>query len=207
MISSILYACALLTALTLAFVRGSDPERRVAAVLLTGNLATIGALFVGQGQEFSYVSVAYLSVDIVGAMALCAIAIWHPSWMTILVATFQINGTLGHAVKLMSPETIDVSYAILLRLWGWPMVLTLIASRLYPSLRRLLRQSDLLALPRAIRPPLTPAGLLLKELNRANGLNRIAQERDVDVLDQEALEKTAADSLRSSVLGRTQKSA
>lgn len=86
--------------------------------------------------------------------------------MAVLIATFQINGTLGHAVKLVSPETIDLSYAILLRLWGWPMVLTLLVARFMPALRRVLRQSDLIGLPAMLRPPLTAAGLSLRNLHQ-----------------------------------------
>jgi hypothetical protein len=185
MLTSFLYAATLLTAILLSWLNGTRPERRVALVLLAGNLATIATLLLSQGHDFTYVSAAYLAVDILGTVALCWIAIRHPSWMTVLVATFQVNGTLGHAVKLVSPETMDLSYAILLRLWGWPMVLTAIVARFKPGMRRILRQSDLMGMPAFLRPPITPAGLAMLAERRSETLNRNPNDETADQSDME----------------------
>lgn len=152
MLTSTLYACVLLAALFFSMVRGSEGERQIGLVLLCGNSATIVTLYLSHGHDFTFVSATYLAVDVACALILCALAVLRPSWMAILIAAFQINGTLGHAVKLLAPETIELSYAILLRLWGWPMALTLLVAHWYPRLNRLLRQSDLAALPPLVRP-------------------------------------------------------
>lgn len=152
MVSSVMYACLLLFSLSVAFYAGESKERKVACVFLLGNSATIIALLVSSREEFSYVSAAYLGVDIAAVVALVAIALRHPSWMTILVAAFQVNGCLAHLVKLLAPDTIEISYAILLRAWGWPMVLTLLAARWHAPLRLTLRQSNLSPLPKFLRP-------------------------------------------------------
>lgn len=152
MVSSVMYACLLLFSLSVAFYAGESKERKVACVFLLGNGATIIALLVSSREDFSYVSAAYLGVDTAAVVALVAIALRHPSWMTILVAAFQVNGCLAHLVRLLAPDTIDISYAILLRAWGWPMVLTLLAARWYAPLRLTLRQSNLSPLPNFLRP-------------------------------------------------------
>lgn len=154
MLSSLLYACVLLIALSIAMGRGSDAERRVGIVLLAGNLATLLAIGLNSVANFTFVSVTYLTVDVLASLALCFVACGRPSWMAILIASFQINGTLAHIVKLLAPETLDLSYAILLRIWGWPMVLTLLLAHWKGALQRVLRQSDALGLPRPLRPPI-----------------------------------------------------
>lgn len=153
MLSSALYACVLLLALTLAFARGELAERRSAVIILLGNGGTIAVLVASSGTDYSYVSATYVLIDVCGAAALCALAVSRPSWMSVLLASFQINGTLGHLVKLISPETIDISYAVLLRVWGWPMVLTMLLAHWTPGLRHVLRQSDLMRAPSWLRPP------------------------------------------------------
>lgn len=154
MLSSLLYACVLLIALSLAMGRGSEAERHVGIVLLAGNLGTLLAIGLDSVAGFTFVSMTYLTVDVLASVALCFIACRRPSWMAILIASFQINGTLAHIVKLLAPETLDLSYAILLRIWGWPMVLTLLCAHWKGALQRVLRQSDAIALPRPLRPPI-----------------------------------------------------
>jgi len=153
MLSSTIYACLLLLTLFFALGRGTRDERQLGTVVLAGNLATILVLVLSKDSDFTHVPLAYLGVDVAAALLLCAHAVRQPTWMAVLVATFQINGTLAHAVKLASPETFNVSYAILLRLWGWPMVLTLLLAHWRPSLRAILRQSDLARMPALLRPP------------------------------------------------------
>lgn len=150
--SSLVYGCLLLTALFCSIVRGTQSERILGLILLAGNIATITALQGGRTASFVHVSTLYLVVDAAAAIALCWAAVARPSWMTILVAAFQINGTLAHLVKVLAPETFALSYAVLLRMWSWPMVGTLLLAHWRPNLRALIRQSDLAALPAPLRP-------------------------------------------------------
>lgn len=152
MLSSIFYACLLLAALTVAFVSGSREERLVAVVFAFGNAATIAVLSTSSASSFGHVSAFYIGVDVIASVLLCSIAVTRPSWMTVLIAAFQINGALAHIVKLVTPETISLSYAILLRIWAWPMVATLLLAHWYKPLRNVLRQSDLQDLPAPLRP-------------------------------------------------------
>jgi len=113
---------------------GTRGERWLGATVLAGNLLTIlvERLF---ANSFASVSAFYFGLDAVLAVVLCIIAVRFPSWVAIGVAAFQINGTLGHLVRLLASHTIPFSYAFLLKFWAWPMVIVLLAARAVPSLR------------------------------------------------------------------------
>ncbi|WP_308514430.1 hypothetical protein [Sphingomonas flavescens] len=136
-----IYVFLLLVATGSAITFGSRSERWVGAVVLGGNVLTI-LLERFIGGHFAAVSLGYLALDAALAAILCAIAVRNPTWAAICIAAFQINGTLGHLVKLLAVGTIPFSYAFLLKFWAWPMVLTLIAARIIPSLRTVLLASQ-----------------------------------------------------------------
>ena len=73
---------------------------------------------------------------------LCAVAVRYPSWVAICVSAFQINGTFGHVVKLVAPHTIPFSYAFLLKVWAWPMVLAILFGRGIPRMHAALKVKD-----------------------------------------------------------------
>jgi hypothetical protein len=100
---------------------------------LAGNLLTF-VLERTLGAAFSSVIYGYLALDAALAAILCMIAVRHPSWVAICVAAFQVNGTLGHLVRLLATQTIPFSYAFLLKVWAWPMVFVLLASRMLPTM-------------------------------------------------------------------------
>lgn len=118
-----------------AILFGTRGEKWVGATVLAGNLLTL-ILERLAGEGFASVVVAYLALDAILAAALCAIAVRYPSWVAICVAAFQVNGTLGHLVRLLVTDTIPFSYAFLLKVWAWPMVFALLLSRPLPALHR-----------------------------------------------------------------------
>ena len=129
-----------------AILLGTLGEKWVGATVLAGNLLTI-VLERLAVEGFATFVIGYLALDAVLAAALCLIAVRYPSWVAICVAAFQINGTLGHLVRLLVTETIPFSYAFLLKVWAWPMVLALLASRLLPSMRAVMLAKDWPPLP------------------------------------------------------------
>jgi hypothetical protein len=133
-------------------LKGSPEERSIGIVLLVGNLATVATLALFKADDFRHVSEMYVAVDALCSIALCALATKRPSWMAIFIAAFQINGTLGHLVKILSPETLTLSYAFLLRAWAWPMIIVLLVCHWNPNLRDILRQSHLMAMPFPLGP-------------------------------------------------------
>lgn len=112
---------------------GSRGEKWIAATMLAGNLLTI-LVEHWAARTFSSVSNAYVVLDMLLAMALCAIAVRFPSWVAICIAAFQVNGAFGHLVKLVAAQTIPFSYAFLLKVWAWPMVIALLVARGAPQL-------------------------------------------------------------------------
>lgn len=139
-----------LTLLFLATVEslwlGTRGEKWVGGTVLAGNVLTIGIEH-ALGKAFLSVSFGYLALDAILAAILCTIAVKHPSWVSICVSAFQINGTLGHLVKLLAPHTIPFSYAFLLKFWAWPMVLAMLVGRCIPRLHQTLRTANWPPLP------------------------------------------------------------
>jgi hypothetical protein len=120
-----------------ALLFGTRGERLIGATILVGNLLTV-LIERLPGESFSSVSIGYLVLDAALAAILCTIAVRYPSWVAICVSSFQINGTLGHLVKLFAAHTIPFSYAFLLKFWAWPMILALLAGRWLPAMHGLL---------------------------------------------------------------------
>ncbi len=146
-----IYVLLLLVATGSAIIFGSRSERWVGTVVLGGNVLTI-LLERFIGGHFAAVSLGYLALDAALAAILCGIAVREPTWAAICIAAFQINGTLGHLVKLLAVGTIPFSYAFLLKFWAWPMVLTLLAARIVPSLRTVLLASQWPAFSQPAQP-------------------------------------------------------
>ncbi|GAA3894393.1 hypothetical protein GCM10022276_11940 [Sphingomonas limnosediminicola] len=117
-----------------AIIFGTRGERWLGATILAGNVLTLLVERI-LGEIYASVSFGYLALDALLAATLCLIAVRFPSWVAICVAAFQINGTLGHLVKLLAIHTIPFSYAFLLKVWAWPMVLSLFAARCLPAMR------------------------------------------------------------------------
>ena len=135
------YLVLLVLAAGSALLFGTRGEKWLGATVLAGNLLTL-ILEHAIGERFTTVFSLYLALDACLAVVLCAIAVRYPCWVAIWVAAFQVNGTLGHLVKLLAADTIPFSYAFLLRVWAWPMVLALLAARFMPSMRAVLLARD-----------------------------------------------------------------
>lgn len=136
-----IYLVLLVLAAGSALLFGNKGERWVAATMLAGNLLTM-VLEHAVGETFASVFPLYLALDACLAVILCVVAVRYPSWVAICVAAFQVNGTLGHLVKLLAVDTIPFSYAFLLRVWAWPMVLALLGARFFPSMGVMLLAKD-----------------------------------------------------------------
>ncbi|HEX5258591.1 MAG TPA: hypothetical protein VFW35_07410 [Sphingomicrobium sp.] len=136
-----IYVALMLLATGFALWRGTKAESRIGATVLIGNLLTF-ALEHWLGSAFKSVSLMYLALDFGLAAVLCAVAVKYPCWVAILVSAFQVNGALGHLVKLLVPHTIPFSYAFLLRFWAWPMIIAMLAGRSLPKMQAILGGRD-----------------------------------------------------------------
>jgi len=135
------YLLLLAVAAGLAIWRGTAGERWIAGTVLAGNLLTL-LIVRGGARTFASVSLFYFGVDAFLAMVLCTIAVFYPTWVSVLVSAFQIDGVFGHLVKIVAPNTIPFSYAFLLRVWAWPMVIAMLSGRFFPGLSRTLTRRN-----------------------------------------------------------------
>lgn len=133
-----------------ALLRGTKGERWIGATVLAGNLLSFFLEHM-LSSSFGSVSLIYLILDAGLAIMLCFIAVRYPSWVAILVSAFQINGTLGHIVKLVAPHTIPFSYAFLLKFWAWLMVAAMLTGRAIPQLHRILTSRTFVPAPISVR--------------------------------------------------------
>jgi hypothetical protein len=131
------YLLLLAVAAGLAIWRGTAGERWIGITVLAGNALTLAVVRAG-AKTFASVSFFYFGVDACLAVILCTIAVFYPTWVSVLVSAFQIDGVFGHLVKIVAPNTIPFSYAFLLRVWAWPMVIAMLSGRFVPGLRRTL---------------------------------------------------------------------
>ena len=136
-----IYFTLLAVAAGVAIWRGSPVERALGATLIAGNLGTLAIVHAASYEDFSSVLRYYFWIDGFFAVLLCGVAVRWPTWASIVIAAFQINGLLGHLVKILSPDTFWLSYALLLKIWGWAMVIVLLLSRYRPTLRRPLKSA------------------------------------------------------------------
>ena len=135
------YLLLLILATGSALWLGTRGEKWVGATVFAGNALTF-VLERTFGTAYSSVPLVYLGLDAALAALLCAVAVRYPSWVAICVSAFQINGTLGHLVKLLAPHTIPFSYAFLLKFWAWPMVFAMLLGRGLPRMRVVLKARD-----------------------------------------------------------------
>jgi hypothetical protein len=135
----LIYLALLLVATGTALRFGKREEKLAALILLVGNFGSVAIEVLGSPHAFSTPSLVYFCFDALLAGALCLLAVRRPAWLTITVAAWQINGTLAHLVKMAVPDTVAISYAVLLKFWGWPMVIALLMARFVPQMQTRLR--------------------------------------------------------------------
>lgn len=120
-----------------ALLRGGWPERIGAAIYAVGTGLTVLA----RGEtaiRYGSVEVGALVVDLAALIAFLVLALrarrFWPLWMT----AFQAIGTAGHFAKMADPEMMRWSYAFLLGIWSYPMLI-LLAVGTFNHRRRLAR--------------------------------------------------------------------
>ena len=112
----------LLAVLMYALARGGGPERVVAVAYIVASAGSLSLSFFEMPGRFQSVPVHIFLTDILLLIALSYLAVRANRWWIIPAAGCQLVATLVHAGKLLSPEMIPASYAILMTVWSWPMV-------------------------------------------------------------------------------------
>lgn len=106
-----------------AFVRGHTDARIVAAVFLIGNYAT--SALRSPLSAYSSLELGILTVDVLALVAFTCVACVSERFWPLWVGGLQLTTTLGHLLKAFDPHLLALSYAVALRFWSYPMLITL----------------------------------------------------------------------------------
>ncbi len=109
-----------------ALWRGGAPERITAAAMLG---ACIGSMLIRSdiNHRFIDVEIGIFVIDLILMAVLLAVLLKADRGWPMLVGGLQLLTVGAHVVKLIDPEIIPVSYAVMLAAWSWPMVIALAA--------------------------------------------------------------------------------
>jgi len=118
------FATLLLLASGYAMWRGGAPERAVGVAMLTAYIATLFS-HSEFAIRFTQVETGVLSIDIALMALLMAVALKADRGWPMLVAGLHLTTVGAHAVRLIEPSMIEVTYAVMLSMWSYPMVLAL----------------------------------------------------------------------------------
>lgn len=133
-----LFIALLLACCGYALARGGTPERIVAASLLTAYVATILG-YAELSIRFDQVEVAVLAVDGLLLAVLVAVALRADRLWPLMVAGLHLASVGAHLLKIFDINMIRVTYALLIAVWSYPM-LVLLALGTWRHRRRLQSQ-------------------------------------------------------------------
>lgn len=107
-----------------ALWRGGAPERIAAIAMLA---ATVASALVRADVDHRFIEMetGLLVVDGLLLLILVAIALRADRGWPLLIAGLHLVTVGTHAIKLLEPDMIRVTYAVMLAFWSYPMVITL----------------------------------------------------------------------------------
>jgi uncharacterized membrane protein YfcA len=107
-----------------ALWRGGGPERLAAAAMLAATAAS-ALVRAHVDHRFMETEAGLLIVDGLLLLALVAIALRADRGWPLLLAGLHLVTVGAHAVKMIDPGMIRVTYAVMLALWSYPMLIAL----------------------------------------------------------------------------------
>jgi hypothetical protein len=122
-----LFALLQLAASGYAVWRGGKPERFVAIAMFAAAFATLIA-YAPLSRRFAGAEVGVLLVDIALFAGLTGIALNANRYWPMAVASLQLASLIVHLGKLLDLTMGGWAYALLLKLWSYPMLLTLVVA-------------------------------------------------------------------------------
>lgn len=114
----------LLSSCLYALLRGGAPERIVALSLFTAYAATLRA-YSAPPSRFDNVEIAVLMVDALLFCALTAVALRADRFWPLAVAGLHLATVGTHVVKFFDVNMIRVTYAVMIAMWSYPMLIIL----------------------------------------------------------------------------------
>lgn len=118
------FATLLLISSGYAMWRGGAPERAVGASMLAAYVATLFS-HSEFAVRFTDVEFGVLTIDIILMVVLMAIALKADRGWPMLLAGLHLTTVGAHAVRIIEPAMIEVTYAVMLSMWSYPMVVAL----------------------------------------------------------------------------------
>lgn len=121
-----------------AFRRGDQETRRAALVCLAASI--LSTAFMNFRDQIPVI-VALIDLAVLAffiTLALTTRRFW-PLW----VAGLQLTTVMGHGLRLLQPQLVDIAYAAAMRFWSYPILIILVAA----ALRSERYRSPLSALP------------------------------------------------------------
>lgn len=118
------FATLLLISSCYAIWRGGAPERAVGASMLAAYVATLFS-HSEFAVRFTQVEVGVLLIDILLMTVLTVVTLRADRGWPILLAGLHLTTVGAHAVRMIEPSMIEVTYAVMLSMWSYPMVVAL----------------------------------------------------------------------------------
>jgi len=107
-----------------ALVRGGPPERIVGGSLLAAYAATLVS-YSDLALRFYHVEYDTFAIDIALFFVLVAVALRADRGWPLLLAGLQLDAVGAHVLKLFDVQMIRVTYALMMAIWSYPMIVAL----------------------------------------------------------------------------------
>lgn len=104
-----------------ALMRGGAPEQIAAGLQLAAALLT-PLMLSGINRRFAGVEYGVFAVDAVLLFALVGVALFADRGWPMALAALQLDTTAVHLLKMVDPNVIPVTYALMMGVWSYPML-------------------------------------------------------------------------------------
>lgn len=105
-----------------AIWRGGPPERTAGGLLIGAALLTLA---VGHPTQYSHIELGVFAIDISLLVALVWIALKADRFWPMVLAALHLDSTAIHILKLVDADLIGVTYAVMIVVWSYPMMIVL----------------------------------------------------------------------------------
>lgn len=127
-LNMVVYNMLLIGCCAFALWRGGPPEKIGAIVLTVASFLTFGVA--SDSETFQSVEAGISVVDLLCLIAFLALALRADRFWPLWVAALQLMGTAGHAARFVDPDIVDRTYAFMLAVWAYPMILLMFVGTL-----------------------------------------------------------------------------
>jgi len=107
-----------------ALWRGGAPERIVGAALAAAYVATV-LTYSSLPQRFVAVEIGTLAVDLTLLVVLVAVAVCADRFWPFIVGGLHLSSVGAHLLKYLDVNMIRVTYALMIAMWSYPMLIAL----------------------------------------------------------------------------------